>query len=229
LLARRVSEGPEQSNIVLDEAYLSDAKVSRAAAQRLCQYLRVTGTVANRGALVSSTELADAVGVSAAQVRRDLASLGHLGQRGVGYDADGLTSAIRARLGVDRRWRAVLVGVGHLAKALVKYRGLGEHGFDLVGLYDSAPGVVGTSIGGLKVEAVTSLASRVKKLKAELGIITVPAESAQGVADALVSAGLKGLMNFAPVRLKVPSSVQVISVDLAIQLQQLAFRVHFGE
>ena len=214
---------------MLEESTTTEAKVSRAAAQRLSQYLRVTGTLVNRGGLVSSTELADAVGVSAAQVRRDLAALGHLGQRGVGYDADGLTSAIRKRLGVDRRWRAVLVGVGHLAKALVKYRGLGEHGFDLVGLYDSAPGVIGSSIGGLKVEAVTSLASRVKKLRAELGIITVPAESAQSVADALVSAGLKGLMNFAPVRLKVPSKVQVISVDLAIQLQQLAFRVHFGE
>jgi redox-sensing transcriptional repressor len=214
---------------VLDESPLTEAKVSRAAAQRLSQYLRVTGTHTNRGGLVSSTELADAVGVSAAQVRRDLAALGHLGQRGVGYDADGLTSAIRKHLGVDRRWRAVLVGVGHLAKALVKYRGLGEHGFDLVGLYDSAPGVIGSSIGGLKVEAVTSMARLVKKLRAELGIITVPAESAQSVADALVGAGLKGLLNFAPVRLKVPSKVQVISVDLAIQLQQLAFRVHFGE
>ncbi len=214
---------------MLDESLLSEAKVSRAAAQRLSQYLRVTGTLTNRGGWLSSGELADAVGVSAAQVRRDLAALGHLGQRGVGYDANGLTSAIRKRLGVDRRWRAVLVGVGHLAKALVKYRGLSEHGFDLVALYDSAPAVIGSTVSGLKVEAVSNMTSSIKKLKAELGIITVPAESAQGVADTLVNAGLKGLMNFAPVRLRVPSKVQVISVDLAIQLQQLAFRVHFGE
>lgn len=206
-----------------------EGKLSRAAAQRLSQYLRFARTLADADDTVSSVELAEGVGVSAAQVRRDLAALGHLGQRGVGYDAAGLVEALRKAIGVDRRWRVVLVGVGNLAKALLKYRGFAAHGFDVVGLFDTSPGTIGTTVEGLTVEPVANLTAAVKRLKAELGVLTVPAESAQLVADAAVNAGLKGLMNFAPVRIKVPPSVSVVPVDLAIQLEQLAFAVHFHE
>lgn len=207
----------------------SDGKLSRAAAQRLSQYLRFARTLAEADGTVSSVELAGAVGVSAAQVRRDLASLGHLGQRGVGYDAAGLVEALRKAIGVDRRWRVVLVGVGNLARALLKYRGFVDHGFDLVGLFDSSPGTIGTMVEGLPVEPMSNLAAAVKRLRAELGVLTVPADAAQSVADAMVVAGLKGLMNFAPVRIRVPAGVSVVPVDLAIQLEQLAFAVHFNE
>lgn len=212
-----------------DPSPTPEGKLSRAAAQRLSQYLRFARTLAEADGTVSSVELAEAVGVSAAQVRRDLASLGHLGQRGVGYDAGGLVSALRKAIGVDRRWRVVLVGVGNLAKALLKYRGFADHGFDVVGLFDSAPGTIGTTVEGLTVEPTATLAAAVKRLRAELGVLTVPADAAQPVADAMVAAGLKGLMNFAPVRIKVPSGVSVVPVDLAIQLEQLAFAVHFNE
>lgn len=206
-----------------------EGKLSRAAAQRLSQYLRFARALASDDGTVSSVELAEAVGVSAAQVRRDLGTLGHLGQRGVGYDSAGLVSALRRALGVDRRWRVVLVGVGNLARALLRYRGFADHGFDLVGLFDSSPATSGTVVEGLKVEPMTNLAPAVKRLRAELGILTVPADAAQSVADAMVDAGLKGVMNFAPVRLKLPAGVSVIPVDLAIQLEQLAFAVHFHE
>jgi redox-sensing transcriptional repressor len=206
-----------------------DGKLSRAAAGRLSQYLRFARTLATPDGTVSSVELAEAVGVSAAQVRRDLAALGHLGQRGVGYDSAGLVTALRGALGVDRRWRVVLVGVGNLARALLRYRGFTDHGFDLVGLFDSSAATVGTVVEGLTVEPMATLATAVKRLRAELGVLTVPADAAQAVADAMVAAGLKGLMNFAPVRLKVPDGVSVIPVDLAIQLEQLAFAVHFHE
>jgi redox-sensing transcriptional repressor len=162
-------------------------------------------------------------------VRRDLASLGHLGQRGVGYDAAGLVVALRKAIGVDRRWRVVIVGVGNLARALLRYRGFVDHGFDVVGLFDSSAAVVSTVVEGLTVEPITQLAAAVKRLKAELGVLTVPADAAQPVADAMVAAGLKGLMNFAPVRIRVPSGVSVVPVDLAIQLEQLAFAVHFQQ
>jgi redox-sensing transcriptional repressor len=206
-----------------------DGKLSRAAAQRLSQYLRFARTLAEADGTVSSVELAEAVGVSAAQVRRDLAALGHLGQRGVGYDAAGLVQALRKAIGVDRRWRVVLVGVGNLAKALLKYRGFGEHGFDVVGLFDTSPTAIGRVVEGLTVEPMATLAGSVKRLRAELGVLTVPADAAQSVADAMAAAGLKGLMNFAPVRIKVPTGVRVVPVDLAIQLEQLAFAVHFHE
>ena len=206
-----------------------DGKLSRAAAQRLSQYLRFARTLAEADGTVSSVELAEAVGVSAAQVRRDLAALGHLGQRGVGYDANGLVEALRKVIGVDRRWRVVMVGVGNLAKALLKYRGFAAHGFDVVGLFDNSSTAIGTTVDGLTVEPVENLTAAVKRLRAELGVLTVPAESAQAVADAAVAAGLKGLMNFAPVRIKVPTGVSIVPVDLAIQLEQLAFAVHFHE
>lgn len=212
-----------------DRTSQPDGKLSRATAQRLSQYLRFARSLTEADGTVSSVELADAVGVSAAQVRRDLASLGHLGQRGIGYEAAGLVAALRKALGVDRRWRAVLVGVGNLARALLRYRGFADHGFEIVGLFDTAAGLIGTTVEGLKVEPLEALGPAVPRLRAELGIVAVPAEAAQPVADALAAAGLKGLMNFAPVRLRVPPGVRVITVDLAIQMEQLAFAVHFGD
>lgn len=201
----------------------TDAKLSRAAAHRLSQYLRSLGTGV-RGT-VSSVDLSAAVGVSAAQVRRDLAVLGHLGQRGVGYDAVGLRTAIRRKLGLDRRWRAVLVGVGNLARALLRHRGFTEQGFDIVGLFDTDEAKVGRVVDRLTVEPVSALRESVARLGAELGVLTVPSEPAQAVAELLAQAGVKGILNFAPVVLKLPSGVKQVTVDLAIQFEQLAFAV----
>ena len=199
-----------------------DPRLSRATAQRLSQYLRC---LARAGRTVSSVELAHAVGVSAAQVRRDLAALGHLGQRGVGYESASLTTAIRKTLGIDRTWRAVLVGVGNLARALLRYRGFRDQGFQIVGLFDNDVAKVGQVVEGLTVEPLTAIPTRIPALRAELGVLTVPSEPAQAVADQLMAAGVKGLLNFAPVLLKTPPSVKVVTVDLAIQLEQLAFLV----
>lgn len=198
--------------------------LSRAAAQRLSQYLRCL-PLTPPGATVSSSGLAESVGVSDAQVRRDLAALGHLGQRGVGYDAAALSAAIRRTLGIDRTWRAVLVGVGNLARALLRYHGFRAQGFEIVGLFDADPAKVGTSVEGLTVRAVDTLGEQVPALRAELGVLTVPSESAQAVADALVKGGVKGLLSFAPARLKLPQPVQLVTVDLTVQFEQLAFLV----
>lgn len=203
----------------------TDGKLSRAAAHRLSQYLRTLATAARAGDTVSSVELSAAVGVSAAQVRRDLAALGHLGQRGVGYDAVALRAAIKRKLGIDRRWRAVLVGVGNLARALLRHRGFAEQGFDIVGLFDADEAKVGRVIDGLTVEPVSALRDAVGRLNAELGVLTVPSEPAQAVADLLVQGGVKGILNFAPVVLKLPAGVRQVAVDLAIQFEQLAFAV----
>lgn len=206
-----------------------DSRLSPAAARRLSEYLRFARALTSIDGTVSSVELAGAVGVSAAQVRRDLATLGHLGQRGVGYDAAGLVAALRRTLGVDRRWRAVLVGVGNLGRALLKYRGFADHGFEIVGLFDTSPATVGTTVEGLTVEPVAALAAAVGRLRAELGILAVPADAAQAVAEAMAAAGLKGVMNFAPVRLRLPRGVSVVTVDLALQMEQLAFAVQFRD
>jgi redox-sensing transcriptional repressor len=204
-------------------------RLSRAAAQRLSLYLRCVACWPADGEKVSSSRIAEAVGVSDAQVRRDLAALGHLGQRGVGYDARELATAIRTALGIDRPWKAVLVGVGNLGRALLKYQGFRAQGFEIVGLFDSDPAKVGQDVEGHKVESITTLPERVVALGAELGVLTVPAETAHTVAEALVAAGVRGILNFAPVVLKLPRRVRLVTVDLAIQLEQLAFQVQHGD
>src|SRR5206468_1396517 len=122
----------------------------------------------------------------------------------------------------------VVVGVGNLARALLRYRGFEEQGFRFVGLFDSDPGKVGQTIDGLKIHGPDRLAEVVKKTAAELGVITVPADAAQAAADALVAAGIRGILNFAPTALRLPSGVSLVAVDLAVQLEQLAFLVHLA-
>ena len=204
-------------------------RLSRAAAQRLSLYLRCVADWTADGEKVSSSRIAQAVGVSDAQVRRDLAALGHLGQRGVGYDARELANAIRTALGIDRAWRAVLVGVGNLGRALLKYQGFRAQGFEIVGLFDTDPAKVGQVIEGLTVEPAAELAERAAAHRAELGVLTVPGDAAHAVAEALVAAGVRGILNFAPVVLKLPRRVRLVTVDLAIQLEQLAFQVQHGD
>jgi redox-sensing transcriptional repressor len=183
---------------------------------------------ADRGK-VSSGRIAAAVGVTDAQVRRDLAALGHLGQRGIGYDARALAAAIREALGIDRTWRAVLVGVGNLARALLRYQGFRAQGFEIVGLFDIDRSKIGQEVEGLIVEPLEQLANRLGALDAEIGIVTVPGDAAQVVADTFVSAGVRGILNFAPVVLRLPPKVSLVTVDLAIQLEQLAFLVQHGD
>jgi redox-sensing transcriptional repressor len=213
---------------VNDDTHL-ESKLSQATAQRLSQYLRCLGLTSRSGGTVSSESLAVAVGVSAAQVRRDLAALGHLGQRGVGYEAAGLAKAIRHTLGIDREWRAVVVGIGNLARALLRYRGFSEQGFTIVGLFDNDPVKIGQKVDGLPIEALDTLPTRIPELQAEMGILTVPSEPAQTITDTLIHSGIRGILNFAPVLIRTPPNVRVITVDLAIQLEQLAFQVqHVG-
>ncbi|MFL5343102.1 MAG: redox-sensing transcriptional repressor Rex [Gemmataceae bacterium] len=207
----------------------SQAGLSRASAGRLSLYLRcLEGFKRDGVAKISSGQLGEAVGVSDAQVRKDLAGLGSLGQPGIGYATPDLIAAIRRTLGIDREWKAVLVGVGNLARALLRYRGFQQQGFQLVALCDSDPTKVGQVVDGLTVRQLADLAGVVSETGAELGILTVPAEAAQGVADQLAAAGVRGILNFAPAVLKMPPGVSLVTVDLTVQLEQLAFLVQWS-
>jgi redox-sensing transcriptional repressor len=174
---------------------------------------------------VSSGQLGEPLGVTDTQVRKDLAYLGNLGLPGIGYPTHDLIAAIRRLLGIDRQWTVALVGVGNLARALLRYRGFAERGFRIVALFDSDPSKVGQRVDGLVIHAIDHVATVVRATGAELGVITVPSESAQAVADALVSAGVSGILNFAPTILRLPARVSLVSVDLTVQLEQLAFFV----
>ncbi len=211
------------------EANGTEARLSRASVGRLSLYLRRLEELLRDGALkVSSSQLGEALGLTDAQVRKDLAYLGHLGQPGIGYPTRELMTAIRHTLGVDREWKAVLVGVGNLARALLRYRGFQQQGFRIVALFDTDPAKVGQQIDGLTIRARDDLPAVVTAEGAELGLLTVPAEAAQSVADVLAAAGIRGILNFAPTVVRVPAGVSLVSVDLTVQLEQLAFLVQLG-
>jgi len=207
----------------------AEPRLSRASAGRLSLYLRGLEGFRREGLLkVSSSQLGSALGVTDAQVRKDLASLGHLGHPGIGYLIPELIAAIRRTLGLDRDWAVALVGVGNLARALLRYRGFGQQGFRIVALFDTDAAKIGQRLEGLEIHATDQMPAVIAATRAELGLLTVPSEAAQPVADALVAAGIRGVLNFAPVVLRLPAGVSLVSVDLAIQMEQLAFLVQMG-
>ncbi len=203
--------------------------LSLASARRLSLYLRyLEGFRREPIQKVSSGQLGEALGISDAQVRKDLAGLGNLGQPGIGYATSELVAAIRKALGIDREWRAIVVGVGNLARALLRYRGFQQQGFRIVALCDNEPAKIGETIEGLKILSLSELPSAVRTTESELGIVSVPSEAAQDVADQLVAAGIRGILNFAPTVLKLPPGISLVSVDLTVQLEQLAFLVQWS-
>lgn len=192
-------------------------------------YLRRLEEVLRDGASrVSSGTLGESLGLPDTQVRKDLAALGRLGQPGIGYDVADLIGAIRAALGIDRDWSAALVGVGNLARALLRYNGFVDRGFRIVALFDADPAKVGQSVDGLLIHPPGRMPEVIAEAGAELGILTVPAPGVQNVADDLIAAGVRGLLNFAPGVVRVPAGVSVVNVDLTVQLEQLAFLVHLA-
>jgi redox-sensing transcriptional repressor len=212
-----------------DETNGSEPRPSRASVGRLSLYLRrLEGLLREGTTKVSSGQLGEALGVGDAQVRKDLAYLGNLGHPGIGYAAPELIAAIRRALGIDREWAVALAGVGNLARALLHYHGFAERGFRIVALFDADPSKVGHRVEGLTVHGPEEMAEVVAATGAELGVLAVPAESAQAVADALIAAGVRGLLNFAPAVLRAPAGVSVVSVDLTVQLEQLAFLVQLS-
>jgi redox-sensing transcriptional repressor len=207
----------------------SEHRLSRASVGRLSLYLRrLEGLLRQGTTKVSSSTLGESLGVTDAQVRKDLASLGNLGHPGIGYAAPELAAAIRRALGIDREWASALVGVGNLARALLHYHGFLERGFRIVALFDTDPAKIGQRVDDLEIHPPERMASVIAATGAELGILAVPSEAAQAVATDLVAAGVRGLLNFAPGVLRLPPHVSVVSVDLTVQLEQLAFLVQLS-
>ncbi|HEX5017901.1 MAG TPA: redox-sensing transcriptional repressor Rex [Actinomycetes bacterium] len=198
--------------------------VPEATVGRLPLYHRVLVDLADSGVdTVSSDALAATAGVSPAKLRKDLSFLGSYGTRGVGYDVSVLIDQIGAELGITSEWPVVIVGVGHLGHALANYGGFASRGFRLVALFDDDPALLGNTIAGLPVRSFTELDAVARTEGALIGVIATPASAAQQVADALVDAGVHSILNFAPVVLSVPDEVDVRRVDLASELQILAF------
>lgn len=207
--------------------------VPAPAVRRLSLYLRqLEGFHKQDRETISSKQLGESLGYTDAQVRKDLAYFGQFGHPGIGYRVDELIARIRCILGTDRTWNAVVVGAGNLGQALVSYRGFAKKGFQIVGVFDDDPAKVGEPAGvlpGMTVLPLSRLPEVIEKTHAQIGIITVPAEVAQVIADMLVAAGIRSILNFAPASLVVPEEIPVATVELASHLEQLAFRINLKE
>lgn len=200
------------------------ARISDSTVRRISGYYRILGALAESGdETVSSFGLAQRAGVTPAQVRKDLSLFGHFGKRGTGYTVTELHREIQRILGLDRGWRVCLVGAGNLAQALYAYRGFQEEGFAIEAVFDNDPAKIGQSWNGVQIASVNGLVDALHTSRIEIGIITTPADAAQGVADLLVQGGVSGILNFAPRKLFVPSQVTLRAVNLAIELESLSF------
>jgi redox-sensing transcriptional repressor len=203
--------------------------IPNATISRLVTYLRILTTLERDGVnRTSSDALAEHAQVSAFQVRKDLAYFGRFGTRGMGYTVLTLRRELQRILGLNRRWKCVIVGMGRLGQALADYPGYMEsnlYEFELKGLFDIDPHKVGMQMRGLSVQHISDLEQCVRTHGVDMGFITVPVEKAQAAADALTKAGIRGILNFAPTVLEVTDEVSVEQVDFMASMKRLAFYI----
>ena len=205
------------------------SRISESTIRRLSHYYRVLEELdAEGGRVVSSHRLAEREGVTSAQVRKDLSYFGSFGRRGLGYSVPHLRTEIRTILGLDKHWRVVVVGAGHIGSALIAYRGFSEQGFEVVAVLDRDPARIGQRVGSVVVEDIARLAEVVTREHLEIGVLATPAASAQEVADAMVAAGIRGILNFAPRKLHTPAHVAVRNVDMTLEFESLSFTLAAG-
>jgi redox-sensing transcriptional repressor len=201
-------------------------KIADSTVRRLAIYLRFLEEFEHQGAAtVSSEALAGRAGTTSAQVRKDLSFFGSFGKRGLGYDVHALAAQLRTILGLNRRYRVILVGAGRLAAALVQYAEFGARGFDIVAAVDQDPAKIGTHWGELVIADVADLEKIVRREQVEIAILVTPADPAQHLVDRLVSAGVTAILNFAPVQLHVPPGMDVKNVNLAVELETLSYAI----
>lgn len=198
--------------------------VPEVVIDRLPVYARTLAMLEGQGRqVVSSQELGAELGVTPAQIRKDLSYFGRFGKQGRGYNVQRLAGELRRILGLDQEWPMVLVGVGNLGRAILSYRGFTPEGFKIVAAFDANPETIGKSVGGVKVYSVKNLPQFLKSSPADIGIVAVSATAAQEVADILVTCGIKGILNYAPVALRVPDGTQLKDIEPVLALQSMTY------
>lgn len=204
-------------------------KISDSTIRRLSKYFRSLEHLVNKGVeTVSSEQLAEMDGITSAQVRKDLSFFGTFGKRGLGYNCNILKNQIAEILGLDRQWNVVLVGAGNIGRALVDYREFKKQGFKISLILDSDPNKIGQKIHGKTVRDFKKAKQYVAEKKVDIAIIAVPVSAAQKVANSLVDAGIRAILNFAPISLKVPEKVQVKNENMAIEIESLSYYLNSG-
>src|SRR4030042_695415 len=203
---------------------MSNRKIPEGTISRLFIYLREVTSIVNMNIrTVSAAELGDRTNLSDAQVRKDLGYFGQFGVSGSGYDTQELKAALEKILGKGKTWNVSVVGVGHLGSALLAYSGFKEHGLNLVAAFDSESKKIGKNVGGATIQPIEEMPKAIRDKKVSIGIITVPAESAQEVADRLITSGVECILNFAPASLNVPENIKIKDVDLSRELETLSY------
>ena len=205
---------------------MKEQTISKATIDRLPLYYRTLRLAQDDGLdIISSDELGRRLELTPEQIRKDLALFGQFGKKGVGYYVNELKFNVGKILGLDNHWNIAIVGIGHLGVALANYQNFIALGFNLVALFDNDPNIIGKTVNHVKVKSIDELQSCAKNLKIDIGVIAVPAQFAQQVADKLVKANIKGIWNFAPVKMRVPEDVKIVNEDLSVGLSRLSYYI----
>ena len=205
---------------------MKEQTISKATIDRLPLYYRTLRLAQDDGMdIISSDELGRRLELTPEQIRKDLALFGQFGKKGVGYYVNELKFNVGKILGLDNHWNIAIVGIGHLGVALANYQNFIALGFNLVALFDNDPNIIGKTVNHVKVKSIDELQSCAKNLKIDIGVIAVPAQFAQQVADKLVKANIKGIWNFAPVKMRVPEVVKIVNEDLSVGLSRLSYYI----
>ena len=206
---------------------LMSLEIPEVVINRLPIYARALAALADAGeTVVSSQALGEALDVTPAQIRKDLSYFGRFGKQGRGYNVSGLLSKLREILGLNRQWRVCVVGVGRLGQAIVEYGGFEPQGFQIVAAFDADPTLVGKQVGGLTVRDSADLDGFLCGTRVDIGIVAVPAAVAQQVVDRLVGAGIRAILNYAPMSPHVPRGVNLRHIDPVIAMQSMTFYIN---
>jgi len=199
-------------------------KISDSTISRLSKYFRTLGRLREKNIeTVSSDEIAEIDGVTSAQVRKDLSFFGTFGKRGLGYNTRDLQNNIGNILGLFKEWNVAVVGIGNIGRALVDYAEFKKQGFLIKLLLDNNPVKVGKKVKDLEIQPFKNAEENIEKLKIQIAIVAVPAPVAQQVVDSLVNAGIRAILNFAPLNIKVPANVMVKNENMSIELEALSY------
>lgn len=191
---------------------------------RLPIYLRALNRLANEGhEVTSSHELGQRLGISSAQIRKDLSHFGGFGKQGTGYQISFLEEKLRQVLKINREWKVALAGAGDLGSALAHYRGFADRGFYITCIFDNDPQKIGTDIGGITIQALSEIQNTISEHNIKMAMIAVPAQSAQEITNALIEAGVRAILNYAPINLAVPDDVRVQYIDPVVHMQRMTY------
>lgn len=201
-------------------------EISQATIERLPLYFRTLGFIEKDGVeIISSEEFGRILEITPEQIRKDLASFGQFGKKGVGYYVTELKNRIGKIIGLENHWNCAIIGIGHLGSALANYKRFAKLGFNLVALFDIDKNIIGSKVNGIEVSNISDLKRIVRKRNVHIAILAVPVDEAQGIADELAETSVRGIWNFAPIKLQIQPPMHIVDEDLSVGLSSLSYHI----